>query len=225
MRLFILGILGDIYSPGKPGRFRVPGVRGLLERTAERGLRGSPKLAVGDGALGLWKALSAVYPECRQQRCWVHKTLNVLNALPKRMQPKVKAALHEIWMAENQQEAGKAFDRTLRRFEAKYPKAMNCLNKDRERMLAFYDFPAEHWVSIRTTNPIESTFATVRLRSNRTRNCGSRDTTLAMVYKLMLSAQKRWRRINGFGKLELIANDVPFRDGVLIDDQHDRVAA
>ena len=197
----------------------------LLTGLRERGLRGSPKLAVGDGALGLWKALSAVYPECRQQRCWVHKTLNVLNALPKRMQPKVKAALHEIWMAENRQEAGKAFDRTLRRFEAKYPKAMNCLNKDRERMLAFYDFPAEHWVSIRTTNPIESTFATVRLRSNRTRNCGSRDTTLAMVYKLMLSAQKRWRRINGFGKLELIANDVPFRDGVLIDDQHDRVAA
>ena len=201
------------------------GWKELLIGLRERGLRGSPKLAVGDGALGLWKALSAVYPECRQQRCWVHKTLNVLNALPKRMQPKVKAALHEIWMAENRQEAGKAFDRTLRRFEAKYPKAMHCLNKDRERMLAFYDFPAEHWVSIRTTNPIESTFATVRLRSNRTRNCASRDTTLTMVYKLMRSAQKRWRRINGFGKLELVANDVPFRDGMLIDDQHDRIAA
>ena len=201
------------------------GWKELLTGLRERGLRGSPKLAVGDGALGLWKALSAVYPACRQQRCCVHKTVNVLNALPKRMQPKVKAALHEIWMAESRQEAGKAFDRTLRRFEAKYPKAMNCLNKDRERMLAFYDFPAGHWVSIRTTNPIESTFATVRLRSNRTRNCGSRDTTLAMVYKLMLSAQKRWRRINGFGKLELVANDVPFRDGVQINDQSDRIAA
>jgi len=197
----------------------------LLSGLRERGLQHAPKLAIGDGALGFWKALNAIYPDCRHQRCWVHKTANVLNSLPKSMQPKVKSALQEIWMADTRENAHKAFDRTLTRFEAKYPKAMDCLAKDREEMLAFYDFPAEHWVHIRTTNPIESTFATVRLRSKRTRNCGSRDTTLAMVYKLMLSAQKRWKRIKGFRKLELVVNNVPFRDGEQVIDQSDRNAA
>jgi transposase-like protein len=190
-----------------------------------RGLRAGPKLAIGDGALGFWKALNKLYPDTEHQRCWVHKTANVLNKLPKSVQPKVKADLHEIWRAESRKDAERAFDRTLKRFEAKYPQAMNCLRKDRQALLAFYDFPAEHWVHIRTTNPIESTFATVRLRTNRSRNCGSRDTTLAMVFKLLQSAQRRWKRIKGFRKLELVVNNVQFRDGVQVNDQSDRLAA
>jgi len=171
----------------------------LLTGLRERGLTTAPKLAVGDGAMG--------------------------NKLPKSVQPKVKAGLHDIWMAETRDEAHKAFDRTLKRFEAKYPKAMACLAKDREALLVFYDYPAEHWVHIRTTNPIESSFATVRLRSKRSRNCGSRATTLSMVFKLLQSAQKRWRRIKHFQKLELVVNNVKFQDGEQITDQSDRNAA
>jgi transposase-like protein len=197
----------------------------LLTGLRERGLTTAPKLAVGDGAMGFWAALSKVYPETDHQRCWVHKTANVLNKLPKSVQPKVKADLHDIWMAETRDEAHKAFDRTVKRFEAKYPRAMECLAKDREELLAFYDYPAEHWVHIRTTNPIESTFATVRLRSKRSRNCGSRATTLAMVFKLLQSAQKRWKRIKGFNKLELVVNNVQFKDGEPLTDQSDRTAA
>jgi transposase-like protein len=197
----------------------------LLSGLRERGLTQGPKLAVGDGALGFWKALAKLYPNTVHQRCWVHKSANVLNKLPKSVQPKVKAALHEIWMAETREGAHKAFARTLKRFEAKYPQAMDCLAKDREALLAFYDFPAEHWVHIRTTNPIESTFATVRLRTNRMRNCGSRETTLTMVFKLLQSAQKRWKRIKGFRKLELVVNNVRFRNGEQVLDQEDRVAA
>lgn len=197
----------------------------LLTGLRERGLTTAPKLAVGDGAMGFWVALNKLYPETDPQRCWVHKTANVLNKLPKSVQPKVKAALHDIWMAETRDEAHKAFDRTLKRFEAKYPKAMACLAKDREELLAFYDYPAEHWVHIRTTNPIESTFATVRLRSKRSRNCGSRATTLAMVFKLLQSAEKRWKRIKGFSKLELVVNNVKFQDGEPLTDQSDRTAA
>lgn len=199
--------------------------RELLTDLRERGLALGAKLAVGDGALGFWKALNKLYPDTEHQRCWVHKTANVLNKLPKSMQPKVKAELREIWMAESREAANKAFDRTLKRFEAKYPQAMECLGKDRKALLAFYDFPAEHWVHIRTTNPIESTFATVRLRTKRSRNCGSRDTTLSMVFKLLQSAQKRWKRIKGFKKLELIVNNVQFRDGEQVMDQSDRIAA
>ena len=197
----------------------------LLTGLRERGLTQGPKLAVGDGAPGFWKALNKLYPDTAHQRCWVHKTANVLEKLPKSVQPKVKAALHEIWMAETREDAHKAFARTLKRFEAKYPKAMDCLAKDREALLAFYDYPAEHWVHIRTTNPIESTFATVRLRTKRSRNCGSRETTLAMVFKLLQSAQKRWKRIKGFRKLELVVNNVRFRNGEQVVDQSDRVAA
>jgi len=155
----------------------------------------------------------------------VHKTANILSALPKSVQPKVKAALHDIWMAETQDEAHKAFDRALVRFESKYPGAMERLRKDREELLAFYDFPAEHWVHIRTTNPIESTFATVRLRTKRARNCGSRETTLAMVYKLLESAQKNWKRIKGFNLLTLVVNNVKFKDGEQVQDQSDRNVA
>lgn len=197
----------------------------VLTGLRERGLNFSPKLAVGDGALGFWGALSKVYPECRHQRCWVHKTANVLNKLPKSMQPKVKEALHDIWMAESRDKAIAAFDSAITRFSAKYPQAMGCLEKDREELLAFYDFPAEHWIHIRTTNPIESTFATVRLRTKKTRNCGSRDTTLAMVYKLMESAQKRWKKIKGFSLLTLVVDNVEFKDGVQVIDQPNRSAA
>jgi transposase-like protein len=197
----------------------------LLAGLRERGLTRAPKLAVGDGALGFWKALAKLYPDTVHQRCWVHKTANVLNKLPKSVQPKVKADLHEIWMAETREDARKAFDRTLNRFQAKYPQAMDCLAKDRAALLAFYDFPAEHWVHIRTTNPIESTFATVRLRTKRSRNCGSRETTLAMVFKLLQSAQKRWKRIKGFRKLELVVNNVRFRNGEQVLDQSDKAAA
>jgi len=197
----------------------------LLLGLRERGLTISPKLAIGDGALGFWKALARCYPDTRHQRCWVHKTANFLTAVPKSVQPKVKAALHEIWMAETQDEAHKAFDRALVRFESKYPGAMERLRKDREELLAFYDFPAEHWTHIRTTNPIESTFATVRLRTQRARNCGSRETTLAMVYKLLESAQRNWKRIKGFNLLTLVVNNVKFKDGEQVQDQSDRNAA
>lgn len=197
----------------------------LLTNLRQRGLSHSPKLSAGDGALGFWNALSKVYPDSRHQRCWVHKTANILNKLPKSVQPKVKAALHEIWMASTREDAHKAFDNTLELFSAKYPKAMECLNKDREELLAFYDFPAEHWIHIRTTNPIESAFATVRLRTKKCRNCGSRDTTLAMVFKLMESAQKRWIKIRGFNLLTLVVNNVKFKDGIQVVEQSDRKAA
>ena len=197
----------------------------LLTNLRERGLTVSPKLAIGDGALGFWNAMRKSYPSCRHQRCWVHKTANVLNKLPKSMQPKVKAALHEIWMAETREKAHTAFSRTIKSFSAKYPKAMKCLTDSKEELLAFYDFPAEHWTHIRTTNPIESTFATVRLRTKRTRSCGSRDTTLAMIYKLIESAQKRWKRIKGFALLTLVVNNVEFKDGLQVEDQSESAVA
>ena len=197
----------------------------LLTNLRERGLTVSPKLAIGDGALGFWNAMRKSYPSCRHQRCWVHKTANVLNKLPKSMQPKVKAALHQIWMAETREKAHTAFSRTIKSFSAKYPKAMKCLTDSKEELLAFYDFPAEHWIHIRTTNPIESTFATVRLRTKRTRSCGSRDTTLAMIYKLIESAQKRWKRIKGFALLTLVVNNVEFKDGLQVEDQSESAVA
>jgi len=183
------------------------------------------KLAIGDGALGFWKALAKCYPDTRHQRCWVNKTANILTAVPKSVQPKVKAALYEIWMAETRDDGHKDFDRALVRFESKYPGAMERLRKDRDELLAFYDFPAEHWVHIRTINPIESTFATVQLRTKRARNCGSRETTLARVYKLLESAQKNWKWIKGFNLLTLVVNNVKFKDGEQVQDQSDRNVA
>ena len=197
----------------------------VLTKLRQRGLTTSPKLAIGDGAMGFWNAISKAYPDCKHQRCWVHKTANVLSKVPKSLQPKIKEALHDIWMAPTKDEAEKAFDNTVACYEAKYPKAMNCLTKDREEMLAFYDFPAEHWVHIRTTNPIESTFATVRLRTKRSKSCGVRNTTLAMVFKLMQTAQKNWRRFKGFGKLALVINNVQFVDGNEVKEEKDRKAA
>ena len=198
---------------------------GLLSSLRSRGLKTGPKLAVGDGSLGFWNALTRVFPSTRRQRCWVHKTANILNCLPKSLQPKAKAALQEIWMAETKEEAEKAFDSFLDRFGDKYPKAAECLRKDREDLLAFYDFPAVHWVHIRTTNPIESTFSTVRLRTRKTRNCGSRETILAMVFKLIQSAEKRWKRIKGFDLIGEVIGGVVFKDGVRATDQPDRDAA
>ncbi len=186
----------------------------LLLDLTRRGLKTPPKLAVGDGALGFWKGLAKVWPDTDQQRCWVHKSANVLEKLPKSMQPKVKEALHNIWQAETREAAYHAFDTCIERFDAKYPKAMACLAKDKREMLAFYDYPAEHWQHIRTTNPIESVFATVRLRTTKTKNCGSRDTTLAMAFKLMETAQKKWRRLRGYKLLADVITGVKFVDGV-----------
>ena len=169
----------------------------------------------------LWKALAKKWPETVAQRCWVHKTANVLNKVPKALQPKVKEALHDIWQAETREAAYKAFDTTLKRFEAKYTKAMECLKKDKVSMLAFYDFPAQHWQHIRTTNPIESVFASVRLRTTRSKSCGSRKTTLAMTYKLMTTAQHKWRRLRGYRLLADVIQGIKFKDGeqVKIDQQ------
>ena len=170
----------------------------LLEHLSHQGLNAAPEIAIGDGALGFWKAISKHWPQTKHQRCWVHKTANVLNKLPKSLQPKVKSSIHDIWMAETKKAANRAFDLCLKKYEAKYPKAMECLSKDRDNLLTFYDFPAEHWSHLRTTNPIESVFATVRLRTTKTKSCGSRKTTLAMAFKLMESAQKRWQRLRGY---------------------------
>jgi transposase-like protein len=188
--------------------------KSLLLDVKSRGLVVDPKLATGDGALGFWKALAQVYPATREQRCWVHKTANVLDSLPKRLQPEAKEKLHAIWMAPTRDEANKAFDLFVATYEAKYPKATGCLSKDRDVLLAFYDFPAEHWIHLRTTNPIESTFATVRLRHCRTKGNGSRLACLTMVFKLMQSAQKRWRLLNGSNLLPDVIQGTQFIDGI-----------
>jgi transposase-like protein len=188
--------------------------REVLLELKGRGLTIPPRLAVGDGALGFWAAVREIYPETRPQRCWVHKTANVLNYLPKSLQPKAKAALHEIWMAETKLQALVAFGQFVTTFEAKYPKAVECLVKDRDALLAFYDFPAEHWIHIRTTNPIESTFATIRHRTDRTKGCLTRDGMLSMIFKLGMSAEKNWRRLRGFEWLAKVIDGVKFRDGI-----------
>jgi len=188
--------------------------KALLLDVKSRGMKIDPKLATGDGALGFWKALKKVFPKTREQRCWVHKTANVLDKMPKRLQPEAKQKLHEIWMADTRENAHRAFDLFLATYEAKYPKACACLAKDRDVLLTFYDFPAEHWIHLRTTNPIESTFATVRLRTKRTKGSGTRTACLTMVFKLMQSAQKRWRTLNGSERLSDVIQGIPFVDGV-----------
>jgi len=188
--------------------------KALLLDVKARGLVVDPKLATGDGALGFWKALGQVFPTCREQRCWVHKTANVLDKLPKRLQPEAKDKLHQIWMAETRADAEQAFDLFLTTYQAKYPKATDCLAKDRTVLLTFYDFPAEHWIHLRTTNPIESTFATVRLRHRRTKGNGSRLACLTMVFKLMQSAAKKWRLLNGSQLLPEVIAGVQFIDGI-----------
>jgi putative transposase len=189
----------------------------LLLDVGQRGLTTSPKLAIGDGALGFWAAMRKLWPETREQRCWVHKTGNVLNKMPKGVRGKAKAMLHDIWMAETRTAANRAFDLFVKSFEAKYPKATACLVKDRDVLLTFYDFPAEHWVHLRTTNPIESTFATVRLRTKKTKGCGSRTACLTMVFKLTESAAKKWRTLNGSQLIPDVIKGVAFIDGIKKD--------
>ena len=188
--------------------------RELLLDLKRRGLKTGPGLAVGDGALGFWKALREVYGETREQRCWVHKTANVLNQMPKSLQAKAKGHLHDIWMAETKANAEAAFDFFIQAYGVKYDKATERLVKDRERLLTFSDFPAEHWKHIRTSNPIESTFATVRQRTVKTKGCLSRKTALAMTFKLILSAKRKWRKLDGSSQLAELIEGVPFKDGI-----------
>jgi len=183
----------------------------------KRGLTQGPKLAIGDGSLGFWQALFQVYGKTRWQRCWVHKTANVLDKLPKSIQKKAKEKLHEIWMAPSKKEAEKNFDTFVSTYEAKYPKAAACLQKDREVLLTFYDFPAEHWRHIRTTNPIESTFATVALRTAKVRNCFSSKTVVTMAFQLCKCAQKRWKRLNRSEQLAKVIKGVKFENGIELE--------
>jgi len=199
--------LGDGYRESKDSWVEL-----LLDLKA-RGLQAGPLLAVGDGAMGLWAALEEVFPQTRHQRCWFHKIGNVLNALPKSQQSKAKAALTEIWNAATRADAIVAYNRFVATYTAKYPKAAEKITKDRDELLAFYDFPAEHWQHVRTTNPIESTFATVRHRTTRTRNCLSRATFLGMAFKLIEAAEQSWRRIRGVDKIEPLLKGVTFKDG------------
>lgn len=187
--------------------------REVLLNLKSRGMN-TPRLAVGDGAMGFWSALDEVYGETRGQRCWMHKTGNVLNYLPKAAQAKAKQALHDIWQAETKKDAERAFDLFIKTYEAKYPKATQCLQKDRAELLAFYDFPAQHWQSIRTSNPIESTFGTVRHRTKRCKGCLSRDGMMHMMFKLGECAEKNWRRLRGFNYLVKVISGVNFKDGV-----------
>jgi putative transposase len=187
--------------------------REVLLKLKSRGMN-VPELAIGDGAMGFWAALDEVYPETRQQRCWMHKTMNVLNCLPKSGQAKAKQALHDIWQAATKADAGKAFDLFIKIYEPKYPKAAICLQKDHEELMAFYDFPAQHWQSIRTSNPIESTFGTIRHRTKRSKGCLSRDGMLHMMFKLGQCAEKKWRRLRGFDYLAKVVTGIKFKDGI-----------
>jgi transposase-like protein len=197
--------------------------REVLLKLKSRGMN-VPQLAIGDGAMGFWAALEEVYPKTRHQRCWMHKTMNVLNCLPKSLQPKAKQALHEIWQADTREDAEKAFDLFLATYEPKYPKATLCLQKDREELMAFYDFPAQHWQSIRTSNPIESTFGTIRHRTKRSKGCLTRDGMLQMMFKLGLCAQKNWRRQRGFNYLAKVITGVKFKNGIEVAESN-QVAA
>jgi len=201
-------VIGDGYRESKQSWTEI-----LLDLKA-RGLQHGPLMAIGDGAMGFWAALEEVFPATRAQRCWFHKMGNVLNALPASQQGRAKAALQAIWMAMTRADAHKAFDQFVSQYQGKYPKAVDKLEKDRESLLAFYDFPAEHWQHLRTTNPIESTFATVRHRTTRTRNCVSRPTFLGLAFKLMEEAEKTWRRIRGAPQIEMLLNGQPFKDGL-----------
>ena len=188
----------------------------VLRGLKRRGMT-APMLAVGDGALGFWGALSEVFPDTAHQRCWVHKMANVMNALPKSAQPAARAALCEVRDAEDREHADKALDAFVKGYEAKWPKATEKVVKDREELLAFYAFPAEHWIHLKTTNPIESTFATVRLRTKVTKGPGSRAAGLAMAYKLIESAQTRWRAVNAPHLVALVRAGVKFEKGVMVE--------
>jgi len=196
----------------------------LLRHLKRRGMR-APVLAIGDGALGFWGALREVFPDSREQRCWVHKIANVLDAVPSSLQPKVKAALHSIMNAENKEAADLAIDQFEANYGAKYPKAVDKVLKDRDVLLTHFDFPADHWVHLRTTNVIESTFATVRLRTKKTKGAGSRSAGLAMAYKLLDAAQARWRCVNAPHQVALVRAGATFVDGFIIEREDQRFAA
>ena len=199
--------------------------RDLLLDLKRRGLSSGPQLAVGDGALGFWKALDEVWPTTRAQRCWVHKTANVLNKLPNSLHAKAKRALHDIWMADTRKDAEAALDVFIETYSRKYEKAAECVAKDRDALLAFYDFPAEHWKHLRTTNPIESAFATVRHRTTRSKGCLSNKTALAMIFKLAQVAEKSWRRLKGYSLLPKVILGVKFNDGIEIVKSQSQTAA
>lgn len=185
----------------------------LLRQFKAQGLRAGPAIAVGDGALGFWAAMAQEYPQSREQRCWVHKTANVLDKFPKTLQPTAKDKIHQIYLAPTKEKALKALKEFFFLYESKYPKACECLRKDQDVLLNFYDFPAAHWQHLRTTNPIESTFAGVRLRTHRTKGCGSRKATLTMVWQLARAAQRGWRRLNGSELLNKVIDGIVFVDG------------
>jgi putative transposase len=197
----------------------------LLLDLKRRGLAMGPELAIADGALGFWKALPEVWPNTREQRCWVHKTANVLNKFPKSLQGKAKRALQDIWMAETRSDAELAFDAFVELYGVKYDKAVECLTKDRDVLLTFYDFPAEHWTHLRTTNPIESAFATVRHRTTRSKGCLSNKTALAMIFKLAQSAETSWHRLRGYNQLPKIIMGVKFNNGIEVVRPQTQIAA
>lgn len=192
--------------------------REVLRRLQSRGLN-VPKLAIGDGAMGFWAAMDEIYPDTRHQRCWVHKVRNVLNCFPKSVQDKAKLDLKEIWNAETKKDADTAFDRFLLTYDDKYPKATRCLTKDREALLTFYDFPAKHWQSIRTSNPIESCFSTIRHRTKRSKGCLNRDGMTHMMFKLSQCAERNWRKLRGFQDLNKVIKGIVFKDGIQIEQQ------
>jgi len=185
----------------------------VIQNLKSRGLKCAPKLAIGDGALGFWSAIEEEFPETKHQRCWVHKTANILDKMPKSVQVSAKIMIHEIYMAPRKIDSIKAFETFLGTYQSKFPKACECLKRDSEQLLTFYDFPAMHWQHIRTTNPIESMFATVRHRTRQTKGCGSRIATLSMVYKLALSAEKSWRKLKGHELIKKMIDGVKFKDG------------
>lgn len=204
----------------------------LLRDLKARGIKSGPKLGIGDGALGFWGALQEVFPETEKQRCWVHKTRNVLNKLPSSLQTKAKADLHDIYEADNKKEAMKAFNQFMNNYQLKHPKATDCLEKDIEALLSFYNFPAQHWQSIRTTNPIESTFATVRHRTKKSKNCFSRNTIMACVFKLIINAENNWKKLYGHKYIADVISLVRFVDGIAEtnykeneDADHNKIAA
>ena len=197
----------------------------LLLDLRHRGLNIAPKLAIGDGALGFFAAVRDVYGNVKAQRCWVHKTANVLNCVPKSIHDKVKSSLHDVWMAETKEDANVAFALFLSKYRDKYDKAAQCLEKDKATLLSFYDFPAAHWKHIRTTNPIESIFATVRHRTKRSKGCLSRKTAMPMIFKLIMAAEKRWQRLNGRKHLPKLIQGVIFQDGEQVITKQNQIAA
>jgi len=190
----------------------------VLSSLKERGLSQGPKLAIGDGALGFWAALREAYPDCEEQRCWVHKTANILDKMPKSVQPKAKERIHAIYLAATKEQALVAYNSFLTLYSKKFPEACECLTKDKDVLFTFYNFPAEHWIHIRTTNPIESTFATVRLRTEKTKGCGTRLATLTMVFKLVLETKKTWKKIKGYRLIPKVIEGVTFIHRELAND-------